>query len=96
MAFFLTRLNVGDYDTWRPMFDEDGPGARRSAKGHRLFRNVDNPGEVFILVEFASAHDARIGRERLLSSGVLDRFPDKTDPVVIEEAESIGYGPPSV
>lgn len=96
VAFLLTRLHVGDYGTWKPMFDEDGPGARRSAKGHRLFRNVDNPGEVFILVEFASADDAKIGRERLLSSGVLDRFTDKTDPVVIEEAESIGYGPASM
>ncbi len=91
MAFFLTRLNVGDYDAWKPMFDEDGPGARRSAKGHRIFRNVDKPGEVFLLVEFDSADDAKEGRARLLASGVLDRFPDKTEPVIIEEAETVRY-----
>jgi hypothetical protein len=91
MAFFLTRLNVGDYDAWKPMFDEDGPGARRSAKGHRIFRSVDDPGVVFILVEFDSSDDAKAGRARLLASGTLDRFPDKTEPAVIEEAETVRY-----
>jgi len=91
MAFFLTRLSVGDYDAWKPNFDEDGPGARRSAKGHRLFRNADNLGEVYILVEFESVADAREGRERLLASGVLDRFADKTPPVIVEESEDVRY-----
>lgn len=91
MAFFLTRLNVGDYDAWKPMFDQDAPGARRSAKGHRIFRNVEDPGEVFLLVEFASADEAKAARERLLASGVLDRFADKTDPTVIEEADAVTY-----
>jgi hypothetical protein len=31
------------------------------------------------------------GREKLLASGVLDRFDDKTDPKVLEEAEQIDY-----
>jgi len=89
MAFFITRLNVGDYDAWKPNFDADGPGARKSATGHRLFRSVDDPAEVFILVEFASSDDARAGRDRLLNSGVLDRFADKSTPTVVEEAESV-------
>ena len=29
MAVILTRINVGDYDTWKPLFDQDHPGARR-------------------------------------------------------------------
>ena len=91
MAFFLTRIKVGDYDTWKPNFDTDSPGARRSARGHRIFRNLDDPDEVFILVEFASAEDARTGRERLLNSGVLDRFDDKSSPTVIEEVEVVNY-----
>ncbi len=91
MAFFLTRLNVGDYDVWKPMFDEDGPGARRSAVGHRLFRDVDDPGVVYIMVEFASAGEAKEGRARLIGSGVLNRFADKTDPVIIEESEAVRY-----
>jgi hypothetical protein len=91
MAFFLTRLNVGDYDAWKPMFDEDGPGARRDALRHRILRSVDDPGEVFILVEFASEDDARAGRERLLASGVLDRFADRTEPRIVEEADVREY-----
>jgi hypothetical protein len=89
MAIILTRINVGDYDAWKPMFDQDLPGARRSATGYRLFRNSDDPNEVFIQVEFDSADEAIAARERLLSSGVLDRFPDKTGPTVVEEAEAV-------
>jgi hypothetical protein len=91
MAFILTRINVGDYDAWKPLFDQDTPGARAAAKGWRVFRSVDDPGEVFVLVEFASADDARAGRERLLRSGVLDRFSDKTGPTLVEVAEAVGY-----
>jgi hypothetical protein len=91
MAFIMTRINVGDYDAWKPMFDKDAPGARRSATGHRLFRNAENPGEVFIQIEFPSPADARVARERLLTSGVLDRFADRNGPTVVEEAETVSY-----
>ena len=26
MAFIVTRIQVGDYDVFKPMFDEDAPG----------------------------------------------------------------------
>ena len=89
MAFILTRINVGDYDAWKPQFDRDAPGAREAAKGHRIFRSVDDPGEVFVLVEFASAEDAKVAREGLVGSGVLDRFVDKSGPTLVEIAESV-------
>ena len=89
MAVILTRINVGDYDAWKPLFDRDSPGARSSALGYRLFRNSEDPNEVFIQVEFDSTEEAMAARERLLSSGVLDRFPDKTGPTVAEEAEAV-------
>jgi hypothetical protein len=91
MPFVLTRINVGDYDAWKPMFDDDSPGARRSAKGYRIFRNVESPGEVFVLVEFVSSDDAKAGRDRLLAAGVLDRFADKDEPRLVEQAEAKGY-----
>ena len=91
MAFMLTRIEVGDYDTWKPMFDQDAPGARRDAKSHTILRSVENPTEVTILTEFASVEDAQTGRERLLASGVLDRFADKDLPKVFEEAETHTY-----
>jgi hypothetical protein len=90
MAVMLTRVVVGDYDNWKPMFDQDVPGARRSALGHTLFRSADNPGEVFVQVEFDSLEEARAARERLLASGVLDRFPDHTGPTIAEESERVG------
>lgn len=86
----MTRLEVGDYDRWKPMFDLDAPGARAAALGYRLFRNVDNPNEVFIQIEFGSTGDAEAARELLLSSGVLDRFEDKHGPTVVETAEIVG------
>ena len=35
-AFVITRIQTGDYDRWRPMFDQDQPGAREKAQvaGH--------------------------------------------------------------
>jgi hypothetical protein len=30
-AFIITRIQVGDYDTWRGMIDQDRPGAREKA-----------------------------------------------------------------
>jgi hypothetical protein len=89
MAFMLTRINVGDYDAWKPMFDQDQPGARAASKGWRIFRSVDEPGQVFIQIEFESVEDAKEGREKLLASGVLDRFSDKYGPIVVEEAEEV-------
>ena len=91
MVYFLTRIKVPDYDAWKPNFDADDPGARRDAKGHRILRSLDDPGEVYILVEFASDYDARAGRERLLASGVLDRFPEHGGPILVEEAEHLTY-----
>ena len=86
-AFIITRIQTGDYDRWRPMFDQDKPKAREKAKVQRVFRVADDPNEVFILLEFDSLEDAQEARQRLENSGVLDRFEDKHGPnVVVEEA----------
>jgi hypothetical protein len=89
MAYMLTRIDVRDYEVWKPMFDQDKPRAREASKGWRIFRSVDNANEVFIQIEFESSDDAKTACERLLASGVLDRFEDKTGPTVVEEAESV-------
>jgi hypothetical protein len=85
-TFIITRIQVGDYDAWRPMFDQDRPKAREKAVVQRVFRNVDDPNHVFVFLEFSSAEDAQEARQRLLDSGVLDRFEDKHGPNVVEEA----------
>jgi len=86
-AFIITRIQVGDYATWRPMFDQDRPRAREKAKVQRVFRGVDDPNHVFIYLEFASVEDAQEGRRRLVESGVLDRFEDKHGPNVVRDAD---------
>lgn len=68
------------------MFDQDRPRAREKAKVQRVFRGVDDPNHVFILLEFASVEDAQEAQRRLLDSGVLDRFADKHGPNVVVEA----------
>jgi hypothetical protein len=87
-AFIITRIQVGDYDAWRQMFDQDRPQAREKAKVQRVFRKVDDPAHVFIFLEFDSLEDAQESRDRILSSGVLDRFEDKHGPNVVEEVAS--------
>ncbi len=85
-AFIITRIQTGDYDRWRPMFDQDQPGARAKAGVQRVLRSVDDPNEVFIYLEYPSLEDANDARARLVSSGVLDRFEDKHGPNVLVDA----------
>jgi hypothetical protein len=85
-AFIITRIQVGDYEAWRPMFDQDRPQARERATVQRVFRDVDDPNQVFIFLEFASVEDANEAQRRLVESGVLDRFEDKHGPNVVQEA----------
>jgi hypothetical protein len=87
-AFIITRIQVGDYETWRPMFDQDRPRAREKAKAQRIFRMADDPDHVFIFLEFASLEDAQEAQKRLVGSGVLDRFADKHGPNVLIEADA--------
>ncbi len=85
-TFIITRIQTGDYDRWRPMFDQDQPRAREKAQSQRVLRSVDDPNEVFIYLEFSSLEDPNEARERLVSSGVLDRFEDKHGPNVLSDA----------
>jgi hypothetical protein len=84
-VFIVTRIQVGDYHTWRPMFDQDQPRAREKAKTQRVFRSADDPNQVIILLEFATLDDANEARQRIIESGVLDRFQDKQGPDIVHE-----------
>ncbi len=85
-AFIITRIQTGDYEKWRPMFDQDRPRAREKATLQRVLRSTHDPDEVFIYLEFENVEDASEARDRLLSSGVLDRFDDKHGPNVLLDA----------
>ena len=85
-AFIITRIQTGDYHRWRPMFDQDQPRAREKAVVQRVLQNTADGNEVFIYLEYANLEDATEARDRLVSSGVLDRFQDTHGPNVLVEA----------
>jgi hypothetical protein len=90
-AYMIARFGVGDYDEWKQFFDADPAGRKAIAKGHRIFRSVDDPGDVFIRLEFASVDDAKTFRERLLASGALDRVTVRVEPTVVAVADEATY-----
>ncbi len=91
MAFMVHHLELDDFDTWKPFFDEDPVGRKQAAKGHVMLRGVDNPNQVFTRVEFDSVEDAKSFRDRLVASGALDSTTILTPPMVVELVESITY-----
>ena len=91
MPFMLTKIHVDDYETWKSMFDKGRDSVRQGAAGHRILRNVDDPNELFIQVEFASAEDARDAHERLVASGALERVDVRSRPTLAEVAEAVSY-----
>ena len=68
------------------MFDQDQPRAREKAHLQRVLRSVDEPDEVFIYLEYSTVEEANEARQRLVSSGVLDRFDDTHGPTVLVDA----------
>ncbi len=91
MAFMLMQFEVEDFDGWKETFDSDPVGRKEVAKGHQIFRGVDNSNQVFVATEYASAQDAESIRDRLLDSGVLDNFTVKTEPTITELVDSAQY-----
>ena len=57
-GFIITRIHVGDYDTWRQMFEQDHPRAREKATAVRVFRRVDDPAHVDADTGFPSGRPA--------------------------------------
>lgn len=91
MAWMLMNFELDNYDDWKQVFDSDPVGRKAVAKGHRILRAADNPNNVFLGVEYPSVDDAKEFRERLLASGVLDRFAPKAGPTVVDVAEETTY-----
>jgi hypothetical protein len=68
------------------MFDQDRPGAREKATVQRVLRSTSDANEVFIYLEYSNLADAEEARDRLVASGVLDRFDDTHGPNVLVDA----------
>ncbi|MFQ5976488.1 MAG: cyclase [Candidatus Hydrothermarchaeales archaeon] len=82
MVYVFVRHKVDDYAKWKPAFDEDGDSRKAAgSKGGYVFRNVDDPNEVVILIEAEDLEKLRPYmqsddlREAMQRSGVIDK-PD--------------------
>jgi quinol monooxygenase YgiN len=60
MAYVIVRHTVADYEKWRPLFDQDE--SRRRAGGgkgvNQVYRDVDNPNVVTIVMEWDNDENA--------------------------------------
>jgi hypothetical protein len=88
---FIVGVMEGDFDAFKRQFDEDPLGRRQVAKGHTLLRGVDNPNEVFVRIEFATAEDASSFAEKVRSSSVLQNMSVKVPPTAVELADQATY-----
>jgi hypothetical protein len=80
------RIQTGDYEKWRPMFDQDRPRAREKALLQRVLRSADDPNEVYVYLEYQTLDDATEAGIALSLQGVLDRYDDKHGPSVLLDA----------
>lgn len=59
-AFVVVQHRVRDYRAWKPVFEEHQTvRVKHGAKGHVLYRAIDDPNNVIVVNEFASADGAK-------------------------------------
>ena len=60
MANIFIHFKVEDYNKWKPVFESYGSfRSEYGSKGGKIYRNADNPNEIFILFEWDSIENAR-------------------------------------
>jgi hypothetical protein len=66
MAMLIIHHKVGDYGTFKDVFLDDQERRRRSGcKGARVHQNAFDPNDVWVVLEFESAEQARQHAEGL-------------------------------
>ena len=82
MIHAMIRQNVKDFEAWKKVFDEDGSNRKMAgSKGGHVFRALDDPNNVFVLLEFENQDKANkfMNSDRLIetmkNAGVLGK-PD--------------------
>ena len=88
---FIVGVFEGDFDAWKQRFDSDPLGRRQVAKGHMIFRSVDDPKMFFVRIEFDTAEEARSFAEKVRGSDVLANLSPIVPPTVIELADQASY-----
>ena len=92
MANILIRIPTKDYAAWRPVFDTFALMRKSTgSQGGDLYRNAENPDEVFILWDWDNLDNGRKFfqsqelREGMQRAGVTGR----PDVYYLEEIESV-------
>lgn len=82
MPHVLVRHKIENWSKWKPVFDDDAQArGRAGSAGGTVFRNANDPNEVFVLLEWSDLDAARRFvesadlREKMQEAGVTDR-PD--------------------
>jgi hypothetical protein len=88
---FLVGAFEGDFDAYKQRFDSDPLGRKQAAKGHVIFRGVDNPDQFFVRLEFDSAEEAKSFGEKVRGSDVLAGLSVILPPTVAELADEATY-----
>jgi hypothetical protein len=90
MPWILVRHKVQDYARFKPVFDEHG-AARKAigSKGGYLFRNMDDPNEVVILIDGVDLEKARefVQSEDLRESMEKAGVADQPDVYLLDEVD---------
>lgn len=60
MIHAMVRQNVKDFDAWKKVFDEDAANRKGAGSmGGHVFRALDDPNNVFVLLEFDDLDKAK-------------------------------------
>ena len=60
MAHILIHHKIEDYSKWKPAFDDHASyRAENGSMGGKVFRNADNPNDIFVLLEINSIENAK-------------------------------------
>lgn len=78
MAHILVHHKVNDFNSWKPFFEEHSSYRTDSGSlGGKIFRNSNDPNEIFVLLEWDSIENAmRFAqsdntREKMKNAGVV-------------------------
>lgn len=88
---FLIGVFEGDFETWKQGFDADPLGRKQAAKGHTLFRGIENPNEIFLRLEFDSVEEAKAFQDKVRGSDVLQNVTVKVPPTAVELIDKTDY-----
>ena len=90
----MVHHKVRDYDMWKPVFDADEENRRRhKATGHEVYRDLNDPNNVFVLTDFPSKADAEAFAADPSLKEAMERGGVTGEPHVfwIEKTETVEY-----